>query len=110
MILENFKIGWKKEFEPKIELLFRLFPDITVASIQRYHGMLKIAMSALDKDTQYVVDCITYKIERESASTCEGCGKHGIRRDAYLVEKMCLCWQCYVLEVDSIQQNPVSKE
>jgi hypothetical protein len=110
MILENFKNGWKKEFEPKLQMLSGLFPDITLVSAVRYHGMLKIVLSALDKDIQYVVDCVTHKIERQSVNTCEECGKHGIRRDAYLVEKMCLCWQCYVLEVDSIQQNTKTKE
>lgn len=110
MILEKFKLGWKSKFEPKLEMLTRLFPDSTIVTAIRYHGMLKITASALDSDVQYVLDCVTHKIERESASTCEECGKHGIRRDAYLPEKMCLCWQCYVLEIDTLQQNTKTKE
>lgn len=110
MILEQFKPGWQSKFEPKLEMLNRLFPTSTIATTTRYHGMLKITATDLDNDIQYVLDCITHKIERESASTCEECGKYGIRRDAYLLEKTCLCWQCYVLEIDRLQQNTKDKE
>lgn len=105
MLLNNFKTGWKEAFTPKLEILFKMFPDITFVNAKRQHGLLKISISALDKDTQYVVDCVIYKIERESAKTCEECGRIGQGRIDLLPEKMCLCWKCYALEVDAIERS-----
>lgn len=103
MILTKFKTGWQNAFEHKIQYLFDLFPDLKVESILRTHGLLRIKLKApLDKSVQYVVDCVTFKIERESATTCEVCGEYGIRRDAHLPDKMCLCWKCYALELDEL--------
>jgi hypothetical protein len=67
---------------------------------------LRVKLEApLDKSIQYIVDCVTYKIERESALTCESCGKHGKPKIDMLPEKMCLCWKCYALEVDAIMSS-----
>lgn len=105
MILKEFKPGWQITFEERIQFLFTLWSDITLISVNRNYGMLRIKLEALDKQVQYVLDCVTYKIERDSAHTCEGCGIRGIRRDEFLSEKMCLCWKCYALEVDAIESN-----
>jgi hypothetical protein len=104
MILRNFKTGWVEAFEQKIQTLLTLFPESKVLSIKRHLGMLRIEIEAIDKDRQYVINCVTYKIERESARICEICGKYGTRRDSYLPETMCLCWRCYALEVDALDQ------
>lgn len=104
MILKDFKTGWQEAFEKRIQALVRVFPNVKLTNINRYHGMLRISFQALDnsEDTQYILDCVTHKIERDSARICENCGGYGIRRDSYLQEKMCLCWKCYALEVDAL--------
>ncbi len=106
MILEKFKTGWQKAFEDRIQALLRIFPNIKLTNISRYHGMLRINFQALDNDEsiQYIINCVSHKIERDSARICESCGEYGIRRDSYLQEKMCLCWKCYALEVDALEQ------
>lgn len=103
--LQQFGKGWQGKFGPKLEILFKKFPDIKFIESLRYSGVLRVKLSALDNDTQYVIDCVTYKIERESALTCESCGKHGKPKTEMLSEKKCLCWKCYALEVDAIMSD-----
>ena len=105
MILKEFKTGWQRAFEQRIQFLFEIWPDIKLISAQRAHGMLKIKLEALDKRVQDILDSVSYKIERESVHTCEMCGNRGVRREEFLPEKMCLCWKCYALEVDAIESN-----
>jgi hypothetical protein len=109
MILKEFNSGWKDTFEHKLQTLFTIIPNITLKNVERYKGMLRINIETLDKDTQYVVDCVTYVIERESAKTCENCGAYGMRRrhDEWMVETKCLCLPCYTMEIDNTlsQQN-----
>lgn len=109
MILNKFRTGWQEAFGPKLEYLFKLFPDLETISVERVHGFLRIKLkSPLDNLHQYIVDCVTYKIERESARTCEVCGRYGRCRESHLPEKMTLCWKCYALEIDSLLQNNTS--
>lgn len=105
-LLKEFKTGWQKIFEPKLDSVFKVFPSIQFISAHRVYGVLRIKLeSPLDKDIQYILDCITYKIERESALICESCGNHGKPKTDMLPEKMCLCWKCYALEVDAIMSD-----
>lgn len=104
MLLQEFKTGWQNAFEHKLQTLFKLFPEITLKHAKRHNGMLQIKIEALDNDTQYIIDCVTFKIERESAKVCEHCGVHGYRRfkNEVLNEAVCLCLKCYAIEVDNI--------
>lgn len=102
MTLNKFRSGWQTEFEPKLQILFNLFPNLVIDCVKRHFGMLSIKGSVLDKRHQYIVDCVMYKIERESSRVCEICGNYGIRKTEYLPEMMCLCWKCYALEIDSM--------
>jgi hypothetical protein len=104
-MLNSFGTGWQNKFEKRLNAMLELLPGVNVESIERFHGMLRIKVKALDNDVQHIVDSVTYKIERESVNTCEECGIHGIRRDAHLPEKMCLCWKCYALKIDSLQTS-----
>lgn len=104
MILDKFKTGWQKAFERKVRELFEVFPDLQIESVERAHGLLRIKLLyPLDKRIQDIVNCVTYKIERESATICESCGNRGTRRIEHLPEKMYLCWKCYALEIDALQ-------
>lgn len=104
MILQEFGKGWSDRFEHKLQSLFHLLPDISLSSVQRFHGMLRVKIDALDKDVQYIVDCVVYKIERESYRVCEECGSSAsFQREELLPEKRCLCWKCYALTVEKLQ-------
>ena len=103
MILKKFRKGWQEAFEKRLSAIERVLPDVTLKSAARYKGMLRVKYEALDKDVQMIVDCVTYKIERDSAIVCEGCGKRGKRTDEFLPEKMCFCWKCHALEVEQIK-------
>lgn len=105
MILKNFKTGWQDKFEERIQHLLTTFPAISVKEVKRFHGMLRIKFETLDKNLEYLIDSVSYKIERESSSTCEVCGKWARRQEEYLPEKMCLCWKCYALEVDALESR-----
>lgn len=106
MTLETFGSGWYNTFENRIELLKRVFSDITIERIERFKGMLRLRLLARNEETQYIVDCVSYRIERESAKCCEECGKYGLRRfDPRLPEAKCLCLKCYALELDKLLQS-----
>lgn len=101
-MLNNFKVGWKNIFEKRLTYIKTLFGDNIVIKPTRYKGMLRIHFETDDENIQYILNCISYKMERESAKICENCGKQGIRRKELLDEPMCLCLTCYALTVDSI--------
>ena len=103
MNINEFESGWSEYFGPKLESVNKLFPAISY-SAARYNGMLRVAFKASDDDTQFVLNCISYKLERESASRCESCGKQGLRRtnDDRLPYAQCLCTSCYALRLDEI--------
>jgi len=101
-MLENFGTGWKNAFEKRLDTIRNIFPEVRIKSINRYFGMLRLDFIAPSDDIQYVVDCVAYRIERESAKKCEMCGKNGVRRtgDLRLPEAKCLCINCYAVELD----------
>jgi len=103
MILNKFGTGWKELFEKRLEYVNNVIAPDSIKNIERYRAMLRIKFESLDNDLQYVLDCVSYKIERESAITCERCGSYGSRRLSDLLpEPICLCLTCYTLEVDTI--------
>jgi hypothetical protein len=105
-MLNNFELGWRKTFTPYIEYVLELFPSTVVQRVDRFKGMLRIKMLGSTPGEQYVLDAVCHKIERDSVKVCENCGKHGFRRfDEYLPEPKCLCFACYVHEVDGILNN-----
>lgn len=102
MILEKFGIGWITRFEERVNNVLKLFPNATVTHSHRRLGMLNITFHALDTTEQYVLDCVSHKLERESVRVCERCGKYAsIRKDPDLLERLTLCWPCYALELSS---------
>ena len=111
-MLDVFGNGWKHKFQDNLLEIVQLFPDITVEYITNFEGMLRIKLTSLDKTIQYMLDCVTYKIERDSAITCETCGKRGRRTqpdDAFFKQRKCLCWTCYAIEIDSMESHNVNK-
>jgi hypothetical protein len=105
ILLKKFGVGWQERFNAIIEELFKVVPDTLLISEERVHGMLRLKFTSNTELTQYIVDAVSYKIERDSSRICEGCGEWGSRRSEYLPEKKCLCWKCYALEVDAIMSS-----
>jgi len=105
--LKQYGLGWQNAFIPKLEILFKMFPSATLVDTKRHFGTLRIMVDGvLDNDQRFVVDSILYKIERESATICEGCGVPcRIPKKEHLPEKKMLCWKCYALEVDAIMSD-----
>lgn len=102
-MLDNFDTGWRNTFEPYIQYLITLFPEARLENVSRHNGLLRIKLVGTDENMQYILDCVTHKIERDSARTCEKCASYGLRRlSEHLDEAKCLCFTCYVHEVDSI--------
>jgi hypothetical protein len=76
-----------------------------IISINREHGMLKIKFAqVLDKHEQYVLDSVSYKLERDSVRTCEECGAYAIRRkDIEIIQA--LCTKCYTLKYNEFMES-----
>lgn len=102
-MLNNFGSGWRDLFEKHLEYVSTFLPDTTLSSVERYKGMLRIKFTAPNEHIQYLLDSFTYKIERDSARTCELCGNYGFRRDSeWFSGQLCLCTPCLIKHVDSI--------
>lgn len=105
-MIDNFGIGWRNVFEKHLDYAITSLPETSISRIERYRGMLRIAFETPNAHLQYILDSFSYKIERESAKTCEQCGEYGLRRfDELLEEPMCMCLRCYTLTVDKILNN-----
>jgi formylmethanofuran dehydrogenase subunit E len=102
-MLNNFGLGWRNLFESHVEYVKTSMSQVNILSIERYNAMLRIKFETGDVHLQFILDCFAYKIERDSAKTCEHCGEYGFRRfGEWLQEPLCLCTPCYVKHVDSI--------
>jgi hypothetical protein len=109
----NIGLGWNSLIE-KAKDIETLLSFAQIASISKAHCILKIKFAdVLDKQAQYVLDCISYKIERESAKLCEECGKYGMRRHD-LSTMQVLCTTCYTLkynaEAESVSPQVTNQE
>lgn len=103
MILDKFKTGWQNTFEKRLTYIDSVLAPGSIKSIERFRGMLRVKFETLDNDMQYVLDCVSYKMERESVRICENCGEYSFRRfEEYLEEPMSLCLRCYTLLVDEL--------
>jgi hypothetical protein len=102
-MLNNFGLGWRNLFESHVEYVKTSMSEVNILSIERYNAMLRIKFETTDEHLQFILDCFAYKVERDSAKTCEFCGEYGFRRfSEWLKEPLCLCTPCYVKHVDSI--------
>jgi hypothetical protein len=101
---DNIGLGWNSLIG-KVEGIISILPFAKIASISKVHTMLNIKfVQVLDKHEQYVLDCIAYKIERESAKVCEDCGKPGIRRRNLPIVQV-LCTVCYALKYNALMES-----
>lgn len=101
---EIIKQGWYSLIDKAYAITDQLsFANITDVSIR--HSMLQIIFAEpLDNTQKYVLDCVSYKIERESARMCEECGAYGVRRNNLEI-KQCLCTSCYTLKYNEMVES-----
>jgi hypothetical protein len=110
MILEKFGVGWITAFEERIQNILKLFPKASITNTYRRLGMLNVTFETLDNTEQYVLNCVSHKLERESVRVCERCGKFAsIRKDPELLERLTLCWTCYALELSSRDEHSITE-
>lgn len=96
--------GWNVLIEKVYSIQNKLSFAI-VTSITKEHGMLKINFQdPLDNDLQYVLDCIAYRIQRQSARMCELCGAYGESRKN-LPEIQYLCTPCYAIKLSDVMES-----
>ena len=107
---DNIRSAWREKFAGRIKTLHRLFPNIKTEYVKRENGLFKTQFRVASEEDQEIVDAVSYKMERESARTCEECGKYGRRWEEHLPEKMCLCWQCHALVASTLAEIESSTE
>jgi hypothetical protein len=85
-----------------------IIPFARIIGITKYHSMLRIQFeSVLDKHQQYMLDCIAYKIERDSVRVCERCAARGVRRSE-IPTNPCLCTVCFTLQYNELMESTPS--
>ena len=98
------KSGWHTLID-KVYAITDVLPFAKIASITFKYSMLQINFeTVLDKAQQYVLDSISYKIERESARVCQECGSSGNRRKD-IANSPCLCTTCYTLQYNEMMES-----
>ena len=103
-LLKKVNKGWYSLIE-LAHTISTIIPFANILDISNNHSMLQIIFEKrLDKHEQYVLDCIAYKIERDSARLCEDCGLYGVRR-LNLPEKQTLCTSCYALKYSAYMES-----
>ena len=101
---EIIKPGWHKLID-KAYAITDILPFAQIIDVSTNHSMLQIHFdTALDNSQQYVLDCISYKIERESAKICEECGLNGFRRKD-IPHSPCLCTACYTIQYNEKMES-----
>ena len=101
---EIIRPGWHNLIE-KAYAITDILPFASIVDVSTNHSMLQIIFELpLDKSQQYVLDSISYKIERESAKICQECGTSGIRRKD-IPHSPCLCTTCYTIQYNDMMES-----
>lgn len=96
--LEQFKNeiapGWSSLLDIVTNLLDIFADGISIDVIEKRHGMLNIKFKPANSDhLTYLLNSLSYKIERDSARICNVCGSRGIRRKHLNNDVYCFpCW------------------
>jgi hypothetical protein len=107
--LEHFKNktapGWSSLLDI-VNNILDIFPEsVSIKSIDKKHGMLSIQFNLLsDPHLTYLLNSLSYKIERDSARICKVCGSRGMRRK--LLNNDVYCFSCWL----DVSNNNISQE
>ena len=101
---EKIKPGWHKLID-KVYDIASLLPFAKITDITMNHSMIQIIFEKpLDKIQEYVLYCIQYRIERDSARICQECGEYGTRR-IEIPSGPRLCTTCYTLQYNEYMES-----
>jgi hypothetical protein len=106
-VLENIGSGWHMLIETAYTIQNYLAFSTEVEAVERKNGMLTIKFSRrglTDKEHEFILDAVEYRLERLSVKVCEGCGQHGIRRTELPTIKS-LCTRCYALAYSEFKDS-----
>ena len=98
---DYFSVGWHELIDDAFFLISR-FPEAQICSAKRCFGMLHMFARCDDERILNAVEGILWKIERISASVCEGCGRMGRRRKE-LKNIYCFCNDCYLIHLNKAE-------
>lgn len=103
----KFESGWYKLIDTVYTAAEVLPFCAGVQSVERRLGMLsvKYITDNLSDTERYIVDAIAYKIERDSSTVCEVCGKFG-RRRTNLPTPQPLCTSHYAIRYSEVHSAP----
>lgn len=103
---QHFGKGWKKLLtEAQSVSVFLGIPQTDIV-VSRHNGMLKVGfpLTNADRGLHFVIDSVSYLLERKSAKVCEECGLYGLRRTD-LKETRTLCTKCYALQFNEESES-----
>lgn len=103
---QHFGNGWKNLLtEAQSVCAFLGLSDSEVV-VNRHNGMLKVGypLTKDDRGLHFIIDSVSYLLERKSAKVCEECGLYGLRRTD-LKETRTLCTKCYALQFNEESES-----
>lgn len=92
-IKSYFKSGWGELLDKSFRMI-SLVEGAEIHGAKRNFGMLHLYVWAPDEERQLAAEGIAWRIERLSATICEGCGKIGRRRTELKIP-INFCIDCY---------------
>lgn len=104
-MIEKFEKGWD-QLEELLEGVLKECPFAVVVSKQRRFGMFHVKFAPVESTAQqFLLDSISYMLERKSVWICEKCSGKGASRKR-LNPRQILCLPCYALTVSYLDENP----
>lgn len=101
------KLGWSKLID-KVYDLCDLLPFANVELVTTQYSMLYVKFkSTLDTNKDYILNCLTDRIRRDSSYMCEVCGEHAIRRKN-LPDDPSLCHLHYTIQYNDYMETIAS--
>lgn len=101
-----FDKGWDHLVE-RVNSVLEVLPFAKVESLGYRHGMLSVNFTPLDNPTeQFILNSISYCLERESVKVCELCGAtNSIAIRKSLTPRKILCLRCYAFTLSDLSEK-----
>jgi len=91
--------GWHPYVVSFFEMMKKLDGKPEVTEVGYRAGMLKLRAESSDPIIKELIERLQWTFERNSAVTCEYCGRRGFRRKI-LPFWRCLCQPCFIVEAN----------
>jgi len=103
-MIDQFDKGWDS-IEVLLSQLLEECPYAEIESKERRLGMFHVKFKPMTSPAkQFILDCITYMLERKSVWICERCGNKGFIRKQMTPRKI-LCLPCYAFTLSDIAET-----